>query len=172
MPVEAIAPAQKTLYLPMPAIKVLVPTAETSPQTWSFTTKAPDTGWTNPEFDDSTWSKGRKRFRHQGRHLGPWYTPSGRQVTSGCVAPSSSTSKPLHSPQLLIHHDENAEVYVNGKLVAKLDGYTTAYGLIPLGRDAVGAFKPGRNVLAVHCHQTGGGQYIDAGLVDFVEKAE
>ena len=34
MPVEAIALAQKTLYLPMPTIKGLVPTAETSPQTW------------------------------------------------------------------------------------------------------------------------------------------
>lgn len=51
-------------------------------------------------------------------------------------------------------------------------GFISACGLIPLGRDAVGAFKPGRNVLAVHCHQTRGGQYIDAGLIDFVEKAE
>jgi len=32
MPVEATAQAQKTLYLPMPTTKVLVPTAETTPQ--------------------------------------------------------------------------------------------------------------------------------------------
>ncbi len=171
VPVAAIAQAQKSLYLPMPTIRVLVPSAETSPQPWSFTIKAPDTGWIRPEFDDSTWSRVKSGFGTKG-------TPGALVHTEWKTSDIwlrrafELDSKPLHSPQLLIHHDEDAEFYVNGKLVAKLDGYMSAYGLIPLGRDAVGAFNPGRNAIAGHCHQTGGGQYIDAGLIDFVEKAE
>ncbi len=48
--------------------------------------------------------------------------------------------------------------------------YTTQYEPLPLNADARAALKPGKNLIALHCHQTGGGQYIDAGLVQVIEQ--
>lgn len=67
--------------------------------------------------------------------------------------------------QLSVHHDEDAEIYLNGVLAARLAGYTTGYETVEMTREALAAVKPGKNTIAAHCHQTSGGQYIDIGLV-------
>ncbi len=169
VPVEAVAEAHRTLYLAPPAIKVLLPTAETAPQTWAYTTKPPETGWNTLDFNDSAWLKGTGGFGTKGTPGAIVHT----EWQTGDIYLRHTFelgSDPVQAPQLSLHHDEDAEVYLNGKLAARLDGYTSSYQLIPLVQDAASALRPGRNVIAVHCRQTKGGQYIDAGLVDFIEK--
>ena len=34
-----------------------------------------------------------------------------------------------------MHHDEDAEVYINGVLSAKVTGYITDYEIVPLSED-------------------------------------
>ena len=77
---------------------------------------------------------------------------------------------PTGEVMLRIHHDEDAEVYFNGVLAARVAGYTTDYIEVPLTAAGAQGSQGGKNVIAVHCHQTGGGQYIDVGLVEVVEK--
>ena len=70
----------------------------------------------------------------------------------------------LNGLALSIHHDEDTEVYLNGVQVFTARGYITDYITQPLDDKAIAALKPGKNTLAVHCKQTGGGQYIDVGI--------
>ena len=65
LPVDSIAEDHKALYRTLPTIKVLLPTAQTSPQLWSHTIKSPGPGWTKPEFDDSGVAHRRERLRHE-----------------------------------------------------------------------------------------------------------
>jgi len=72
------------------------------------------------------------------------------------------------APQFLLHHDEDVEIYVNGVLALKASGYTADYEIAPMSAEARAALRAGANTIAVHCHQTTGGQYIDVGLIEVV----
>jgi hypothetical protein len=61
-------------------------------------------------------------------------------------------------------------VYANGKLVADLKGAIGAFTFVPLSAEARAAFTAGKNTIAVHTHQTRGGQFIDVGVVDVADR--
>jgi hypothetical protein len=71
---------------------------------------------------------------------------------------------------LVIHHDDDAEVYLNGSLIETLPGHTRHYRPVLLAQEAHALLQPGQNCIAIHCRHTSGGQYIDAGLMEIVEE--
>ena len=70
----------------------------------------------------------------------------------------------LRRVYLVVHHDEDVEIYINGALAAKEEGFLTKYEPVAIGPAGRAALRVGRNVIAVHCHQTGGEQFVDVGL--------
>ena len=81
-------------------------------------------------------------------------------------------STDLVNSHLRIHHDEDAEVYINGKQAARLNGYQTGYVNVPFDANAADLLRVGANTIAVHCRNTGGGQFVDVGIVDLYEVDE
>lgn len=149
--------------------RVLAETAESQPVLWRSIQRQPSANWTAPEFDDSTWAPAPAGFGTRG-------TPGAIVRTNWTTddvwlrREFTLASRPGENGAtigLRVHHDEDAEIYVNGVLGARLPRWTTGYVEVALADAAAATLHPGRNVLAIHCHQQGGGQYIDAGLVEY-----
>ena len=151
-----------------PALVTVVPTAREKAASWSYTTTRPGRRWFQPDFDASPWKKGESGFGTEG-------TPGSAVNTVWDTADIwlrrtfTLEDKSFSNLQLSVHHDEDVEVYINGVPAASATGFTTQYESLPLSAEARAALKPGENLIAVHCHQTSGGQYIDAGLVQVKE---
>jgi hypothetical protein len=169
--VEKVAAAHRKFYLPPPIIitKTIVPTSEAAGQTWRYTTAKPAEGWESAAFEDSKWNVGQGGFGEK--------TTPGTVVRTDWKTPDIWLRRAfewkdtgLANPQLRIHHDEDAEVYLNGRRIASLTGYVTGYIEVELVDEARATLRAGTNTLAVHCHQKTGGQYIDVGLVDVIER--
>ncbi len=164
MGAETVAKINARLYQPPPVITTLAPTAEKQPQAWRYTMEKPADDWTKPAFDDSGWQQGPAGF---GEPSTPgsvvrtnWKTPNIwiRRTITLADAPSGELG-------LLVHYDEDATVYINGEKAAELPGYTTGYTTVSLN-GASKLLKKGPNVIAIHCKNALGGQYIDLGIVE------
>jgi hypothetical protein len=163
-----IAAANRKLYTPPPpppVIKTIVPSSREEGVMWRFTTARPGEGWFARDFDDSAWRSGPGGF-------GTRNTP-GTVVRTEWNTPDIWLRRSFELPadfkardtSFFLHHDEDAEIYVNGKPALKAAGYIGAYDTVEMTRQAQILLRPGRNLIAVHCHQTTGGQYIDVGIV-------
>ncbi|WLD13717.1 glycoside hydrolase family 2 protein [Planctellipticum variicoloris] len=164
IPVKAVAEAHRKLWGPAPKVRALVPTSQESAQTWKYTTEKPaGDDWAKADFDDSAWKPGPGGF---GEKTTPGTVVRTEWLTPDIWARRSFELKEVPAGQLrlMIHHDEDAEIYLNGVLIKRVVGYTTGYQTVRLPEQARQHFRKGQNTLAVHCHQTGGGQYIDVGF--------
>lgn len=153
---------------PAPKRRTVVPTALDQPARWRYSTSPPEGEWAAVAFDDSSWMTGTGGFGTEGTpgsKIGTnWNTKEiwlRRVITVGPAR--------IGDLQFLVHHDEDVEIYLNGVLAGKATGFVTEYDLVDLTSAGRAALKPGENVMAVYCKQTGGGQYIDVGLVELEE---
>jgi putative heme-binding domain-containing protein len=156
-------------------LREIAATSEKAGLLWHTTLNTPPTGWEQPDFDDHTWARSPGGFGTRGtpgamvrtewRSRDIWLRRE-FQIDAGATDIDAGTLA------LRMHHDEDAEVYLNGDLVADPRQWTGGYAEFPLDERATRALRAGRNVIAIHCRQNGGGQYIDAGIVQYVKATD
>ncbi|TWT85153.1 hypothetical protein CA13_66350 [Planctomycetes bacterium CA13] len=150
-------------WAPMPVppkTETIVGTAMDSESVYRYTTKKPSGQWFAADYPATDWQEGRGGF---GTRTTP-NAPIGTKWNSDAIWVRRTVEISQEVPDrvgLRIWHDEDAEVYVNGKLVAELVSYTTEYELVEIPASVL---HQGSNSIAIHCCQTSGGQFIDCGL--------
>jgi hypothetical protein len=148
-------------------IKEVLPSSQKEARTWKYTTDTPQGDWFETSFNDAAWKSGSAGFGTRGTPGGNiktiWNTNNIWMRQEFTLGDLSVTEKDKLA--LYIHHDEDCEVYINGVKAATISGYSSAYTVVPMNAEGKAAIKPnGKNVIAIHCKQTQGGQYIDSGL--------
>jgi hypothetical protein len=152
-----------------PQVTEVVATSRQTPAIWRYTIAKPADDWIKPEFDASGWKEGPAGFGTKG--------------TPGAVVRTTWNTKDLwlrreitlpatlgSNLQFYVYHDEDVEIYVNGILATSEGGFTTSYVALETRPQAQALLTPGAKLtLAVHCHQTTGGQGVDVGLASVVE---
>ncbi|UOE50435.1 beta-galactosidase [Mucilaginibacter sp. SMC90] len=147
-------------------IREVLPSSKEKARTWKYTFDKPADDWFGEKFDDNAWKSGEAGF--------------GTANTPGAVVKTVWDGKDIWIRQefmlnvsgvnkddlvLSLHHDDACEVYINGVKAAVKEGYTSGYAIIQMSKESKDALRlNGKNVIAIHCNQIQGGQYIDAGI--------
>lgn len=127
---------------------------------WKFTTSSSvPSNWYEESFDTGSWITGEAPFGT----IDHWTTRWENDVIHirRTFDVSAETLKAIDKLYLDIYYDEDCWVYINGKLALHRTGYLTNYGSYEIDNTLL---KAGTNTIAIKCMQTGGGQFIDAGV--------
>lgn len=139
----------------------LVPTSAMKPQEWRYTTQNPGDDWMRPDFNDGGWQKGMAPFGNQLNGVQTnWTGPDiwlRRELTLPALLPKDLVFE--------IFVDDEAEIFINGIPAGSRKLYTKEYVQEPMTPQGRAALKPGKNIIAVHCRQGVGAQFIDVGIV-------
>lgn len=149
-----------------PEYRAVIPTAEEKPYAAHYTFTAPAADWEKPAFASAAgWKTGAAPFTNDPAKPGTAWT--GHDIWARHTVGLAGIL-PTGKLVLLLWHDDDAEVYLNGLLLAKQTGANGQYDRFEVPATARAALHRGDNVLAMHCTNPQGGAHLDAGLYEEV----
>ena len=169
---DRVKPLHDSLYAPPARTETVLPiSGGAGKHPWRYTTTAPAANWFEPAFADGQWQQAPGPFGKNNFPVSevntPWDTPEiwlRRAFTLDRV--------PAGTLYLLIRHDEDAD-----RLRQRPENCRNPRHLVALharrgGQSAARrAEDRARNLIAIHCRQTRGDQFIDAGIISVAARA-
>lgn len=148
-------------------LESIVPMADEGAWTAKMTRRHPADGWEKADFNDSDWREAQGAFgsRDQENVNTLWdQTNSDIYVRRSFDLTAEEANDDLY---IIYSHDDVFFMYVNGVKVADTGEKWLSGVRLKVDK---GLFKPGRNIIATHTHNTTGGAYTDFGVYKNVAK--
>lgn len=144
--------------------RAILPAGDDKNYEAAYTETAPAADWMQPDFNDNQWKKGLAPFGNvQSISKTMWLTRNiWMRRTFQLDNPSS-----LNAPILKLQHDDEVKVYLNGSLIYDAGCCAGKYLYLPMSADMKSKLRKGKNVLAIHVVNSGGGDaLLDVGIVE------
>ena len=146
--------------------RTVLPASDEKSYQCQYTENQPANGWTKLQFNDNEWTTGAAPFTDDKKVAKTLWTSKDIWIRRIFSYSGQNIDRLL----LKLYHDDNVEVYLNGDKIYSKVGWTNDFELIPLSDNIKAKLKLGDNILAIHCANTAGAGWLDAGLVDEIKK--
>jgi len=143
-----------------PNYKTILHTSDENPYVVQYTENAPTGAWASTSYAASDWKSGSAPIGDDKKNVNTLWKSNDIWVrrTFNVINPAD-----INELILKLNHDDNIEVFLNGKQVYEKTGWTHNFQYLPIDKAHL---KAGQNILAIHLANTAGGRFLDFGLVD------
>lgn len=139
--------------------KTILPASDEISYAVRYTETKPDGEWQSPGFDDKNWQSGMSPIGNDKDHDKTQWTARDIWIRRVFTIKNVADIRKLI---MKISHDDDAEVFLNGKRIYNKVGLVNDYGMITIDDKLL----EGENVLAIHAVNPIGGARFDIGFAD------
>ncbi len=146
--------------------KTILPASDEKAYQCRYTEAEPAGDWKNLHFNDAGWKTGGAPFTDDTAQAKTIWKSKDIWLRRTFTLNNLDINRLL----LKLYHDDNVEVYLNGEKIYSKTGWSRDFELLPVEDKFKDKLVKGENVLAIHCTNTAGGAWLDAGLLNKVKQ--
>jgi hypothetical protein len=143
--------------------KTIVPSSDERAYQVKYTEREPQGDWKALNYNANDWKSGSAPIGDDSKTAKTLWKSQDIWVRRNFTVANPATINELF---LKLNHDDNIEVFLNGKKIYTKEGWTNDFQFIALSRNDKSALLAGENVIAIHLLNTAGGRFLDFGLVE------
>lgn len=142
--------------------KTILPSSDEKAYDVKYTENEPTGDWKASSYNASSWKSGTAPIGDDAKTAKTIWKSHDIWVRRNFTVANPANLNELF---LKLNHDDNIEVFLNGKQIYTKEGWTNDFQYIAL-KNNKSALVAGQNVIAIHLLNTAGGRFLDFGIVE------